>query len=134
MKLSDLRNEVSKRADAERSKERQEATYIDRIYVKRGVGSVEYLSEGKTYSGRFPRNIRQDEPTHGVGFTHAHVHDRKGREIGVVRIDGTGSHGSKFRLHPKDREVLVGRGFDISQDGFVEWRLIEIADLEALFG
>ena len=66
------------------------------------------LDEGKYVNGRFQHNIRVDQPTHmqGQGQTHAHVFGRKGNELIVVNLDGTGSHGTKGRLHTSDAEAL----------------------------
>jgi hypothetical protein len=79
------------------------------------------LREGKWIAGRFERNIRIDQPTHGVGQTHAHVLGRKGNELGIVNIDGTGSHGTRCRLSDGDAKALRARGFNIPDDNIVEW-------------
>ena len=62
----------------------------------------------------------------GDGQPHAHVFGRKGDEIVVVNLDGTGSHGTKGRLHPDDADVLRARGFEIPTDRIIErWLLDE---------
>ncbi|CAM2158195.1 conserved protein of unknown function (plasmid) [Pararobbsia alpina] len=89
---------------------------------------LETLREGKWITGRFAGNIRLDQPTHlhGDGQPHAHVLGRKGNELGVVNLDGTASHGSKFKLHDKDAAALRARGFNVSPDNLVEWMSISI--------
>ena len=71
--------------------------------------------------GRFASNIRIDQPTHGVGQTHAHVYGRKGDEIGVVNFDGSASHGTKCRLSNDDAAALRTKGFTIKPGNVVEW-------------
>lgn len=111
---------------------------LDAIFlVHEDLQQFELLEEGKLVSGRFPRNIRLDQPTHlqGDGQLHAHVFARKGKELGVVNLDGSGSHGSKFKLHDKDADTLRGFGFVIPADNLVEWTLWEQEDArELLFG
>lgn len=99
---------------------------LDAIYlVSENMQDFKLLQEGKLASGRFPRNIRLDQPTHlqGDGQLHAHVFGRKGNELGVVNYDGSGSHGSKFKLHDKDADTLRGLGFAIPPDNIVEWTI-----------
>lgn len=98
---------------------------LDQVFlVDSNLLDYRRLDEGKLVSGRFPRNIRVDEPTHlaGDGQTHAHVFGRRGNELGVVNFDGTGSHGSKFKVPDKDADTLRKLGFDIPSDNLVEWR------------
>jgi hypothetical protein len=57
------------------------------------------------------------------------VYGRKGKEIVVVNVDGTRSHGTKGRLHKKDAEALRGRGFNINKDGIVEWWVVGKSEL-----
>ena len=42
-----------------------------------------------------------------------------------MNIDGTGSHGTKGKLHKRDATALRARGFKIRDDNMVEW--IELA-------
>jgi hypothetical protein len=91
-----------------------------------GSGADFRLDEGKWISGRFDASIRIDQPTHGVGQTHAHVHARNGNEYGVVNFDGTASHGIKCKLHKDDAKALREKGFIIGDDNIVEW--IELSD------
>jgi hypothetical protein len=85
------------------------------------------LREGKVIPGRFPSSIRIDQATHlhGNADPHAHVFGRQGDELGVVNLDGTGSHGSKFKLHDKDADALRSQDFKIRPDNLVEWIVIE---------
>lgn len=85
----------------------------------------ECLEEGKWVDGRFEKNIRLDQPSHGVGQQHAHVYGRKGGQLIVINLDGTSSHGTKGRLSKKDANALSDRGFDVPPDRIVEWMLVE---------
>jgi hypothetical protein len=82
------------------------------------------LREGRWIPGRFDKNIRIDQPTHGVGQTHAHVLGRKGEELGVVNFDGSASHGTKCRLSDTDANALRAKGFQIPSGNIVEWVLL----------
>ncbi|WP_299005908.1 hypothetical protein [uncultured Caulobacter sp.] len=106
---------------------------ITGVTIKDGDGWLT-LNEGKWISGRFPDNIRIDQPTHlaGQGQIHGHVHDRKGREIVAVNLDGTSSHGRKGRLHPDDAAALEKRGFQIPKDRIIEFWVI--GQGQVLFG
>lgn len=97
---------------------------LDEVYiVQADLVTGERLLEGKIVSGRFSSSLRIDPATHlhGAVPPHAHVFGRKGDELGVVNMDGTPSHGSKFKLHPKDADALRARGFTIRPDNLVEW-------------
>lgn len=94
---------------------------ITDVVITTDGGTSEVLHEGKWIPGRFDRNIRIDQPTHGAGQTHAHVLGRKGEEIGVVNFDGSGSHGTKCRLSNDDADALRARGFQIRPGNIVEW-------------
>ena len=109
---------------------------IDAVFlVHPDLQRFRVLEEGKLTSGRFPRNIRLDQPTHlqGNGQLRAHVFGRRGNEIGVVNLDGSVSHGSKFKLHDEDADTLRGLGFAIPSDNLVEWTLWEQEDARELF-
>lgn len=93
----------------------------------------EVLREGKWISGRFDKNIRIDQPTHGVGQTHAHVLGRKGEEIGIVNFDGSGSHGTKCLISKDDADALRAKGFKIQPGNIVEWFLLT-GECRVLFG
>lgn len=100
--------------------------YLEQVYIVDATAdgsSIQTLEEGKWIDGRFPSNIRIDQPTHlgGDGQAHAHVYGRRGNEIGVVNFDGTPSHGTKCELHPQDANALRGRGFSVRADNMVEW-------------
>jgi hypothetical protein len=101
---------------------------LDEVYiVQPDLVNGEQLLEGKVVAGRFSSSLRIDPATHlhGSAPPHAHVFGRKGEELGVVHMDGSASHGSKFRLHPKDADALRARGFTIRPDNLVEWTAIE---------
>jgi hypothetical protein len=101
--------------------------YLDEVIVADSPSSprsIQTLNEERKWiDGRFDRNIGIDQPSHlhGDGQTHAHVLGRRGNELGVVNFDGTGSHGSKFKLHPKDADALRARGCKVRADNIVEW-------------
>ena len=109
---------------------------INDVTITANGTAFQRLDEGKFVSGRFDRNIRIDQPTHmaGDGKTHAHILGRKGNQIVVVNIDGTGSHGSKGILHPKDAGALRALGFSIRDDRIVEWMLLPDVGPELLLG
>jgi hypothetical protein len=94
--------------------------FVDELYVTKGEKTF-LLREGKVISGRFDRNIRIDTANYGAGKKHAHIHGRKGNELGIVNVDGTPSHGMKCRLHPDDITALCAQGFKIPDNGIVEW-------------
>ena len=98
---------------------------LDEVLVTEDGEIFHVLREGKWISGRFDRNIRIDQPTHGAGQTHAHVLGRKGEEVGVVNVDGTGSHGSRCKLHDEDADTLRAQGFNIRDDNIVEWVVLD---------
>jgi len=106
---------------------------LTEMIITRDGRDVEVLQEGKWISGRLDRNIRIDQPTHGVGQTHAHVFGRKGEEIGVVNFDGSSSHGTKCRLSNDDADALRAKGFQIQPGNIVEWVLLG-RDFRLLFG
>lgn len=106
--------------------------YIDEVMLTSDGCSVEVLTEGRKWvSGRFDKNIGIDQPSHLAGKNlapgqapaqpHAHVLGRKGDELGVVNMDGSSSHGSKFKLHPTDADALRQRDFKIPPTNLVEW-------------
>ncbi|NUX59291.1 hypothetical protein [Paraburkholderia youngii] len=109
-------------------------TTLEGVFLLAQNQVLEALQEGKWITGRFEANIRIDQPTHlhGDGQPHAHVLGRKGNELGVVNLDGTASHGSKFKLHDKDAAALRARGFDVSPDNVVEWLFISTMPLVLL--
>ncbi|MCC2977166.1 hypothetical protein LK533_10840 [Sphingomonas sp. PL-96] len=65
---------------------------------------------------------------------HAHVYGRKGGQLAVVNANGTGSHGSKGRLHPRDADALAKQGFNIRADRIVEWWVVPDLGPEILYG
>jgi hypothetical protein len=106
---------------------------LDLVMVAHTDGRVE-LYEGRNWiAGRFDKNIGIDQPTHGRGQQHAHVFGRKGGEIVVVNLDGTGSHGTKGRLHDDDAAALRARGFKVRDDNIIEWTVLS-GGVQLLFG
>jgi hypothetical protein len=100
---------------------------IGDIVLSSDGANVEALHEGKWIRGRFDNNIRVDQPTHllGTGQPGAHVYGRKDKKLVlVVNMDGTGSHGTKGRLHQKDADALRAKGFKIADDNIVEWVVV----------
>lgn len=94
------------------------------IVVSEGSQNFERLDEGQWISGRFERNIRIDQATYGAGQQHAHILGREGKEIGVVNIDGSASHGARCRLSDDDANALRARGFAIKPSNIVEWIIL----------
>lgn len=117
-----------------RFKEFSNLPVLDAVFVTSDGSGGETLHEGKWIAARFNCNIRIDQPTHGVGQTHAHVLGRKGEEIGVVNIDGTGSHGTKCRLSQQDADALRAKGFEIKPGNIVEWLSLETEAIMFLLG
>jgi len=101
----------------------------DEIYVVDiNSGDVTKLDEGKLVSGRFKNNIRVDHPTYGAGQTHAHIHCRKGNQVGVLNLDGTKSHGGEsYTIHKNDAAALGALGFTVPEDGIVEWIKLDVS-------
>lgn len=118
--------------DLTRYYQQTDHTSITEVYIGESASKVTCLKEGKVISGRFDSNIRIDQSNYGAGQVHAHVHGRKGDEIGVINVDGSGSHGTVCRLHPDDAAALRKRGFNIRDDGLVEWTLLERSGLRFL--
>lgn len=90
--------------------------------------TFQQLREGRWVSGRFHGNIRIDQPTdrHGEGQQHAHVYGRNSKQqLVAVHFDGTASHGTRGRLHPRDADALRAQGFEIPQNNIVEWTVVE---------
>lgn len=106
---------------------------LDRVMVLNTDGRVELYEGRKWIAGRFDNNIGIDQPTHGRGQQHAHVYGRKGDEIVVVNLDGTGSHGTKGKLNDDDAAALKARGFKVRDDNIVEWTVVE-GGLQLLLG
>ena len=109
--------------------ENQQVPMIEAIFVPlQGNAEVyECLAEGKWIDGRFKNNIRIDQPTHGVGQKHAHVYGRTHDDkLGVINFDGTGSHGTRMRLHKKDFKSLRSHGVNVRRDRIVEWQVVDV--------
>jgi len=105
---------------------------LDDIFVTEDGESARLLREGKWIVGRFKNSIRVDRDTHHrTGDQHFHVYGRKGQLVGVLKTDGSVSHGDRPGRHSaamgRDRLearragaaiVCSGRGAD-RRSGFV---------------
>lgn len=98
--------------------------FLDEVFLDTRQTEIKGLLEGRTISGRFPYNIRLDQPNYGAGMYHAHIHGRKGDQLVAVNVDGSGSHGTKGKLHPKDADALRAHRFEIHPSNIVEWFVI----------
>ncbi|MEO9168610.1 MAG: hypothetical protein ABI230_09420 [Aestuariivirga sp.] len=79
--------------------------------------------------------MRMDHPRHGGGGqTHVHIYGKKQSELGVVNLDGTGSHGTKMRLTKDQAEILIANGVKVRDDRIVEWNILQNLTLELLLG
>lgn len=95
---------------------------LDEIIIyNTSTDETHLIQEGKWIKTTTSNKIRIDKPTHGAGQTHAHIYGRKGKEMGVVNLDGTASHGKPMTLPKKDAETLTAHGFNIRSDHKVEW-------------
>ncbi len=66
------------------------------------------------------KTVRIDPP-HAGGQKHYHLFARNGSEIGVINVDGSGSHGTKMRLSKRDAEALRSIGVQVKLNRIVEW-------------
>lgn len=107
---------------------------LDELFFRSDSGTTRPLNEALLHSPS-GNTIRVDQPRHGGGGqVHGHILGRKGKEIGVVNLDGTGSHGTKMRLNKKDAQTLRDAGFIIQKDRMVEWIADPSLSLEILLG
>lgn len=114
-------------------REEMDLPVLDRVIVPLADGRFELYEGRKWIAGRFDSNIGIDQPTSGRGQQHAHVYGRKGNEIVVVNLDGTGSHGTKGKLHDDDAAALRARGYSVRDDNIVEWTVVK-GGLQLLHG
>ena len=98
--------------------------YLDEVIVSADGETYELLEERKWVDGRFKKNLGLDKATYGGGLDHAHILGRRGEELVIVNVDGSGSHGTKGRLHDMDADALRARGYNIPPSNIVEWTLI----------
>jgi hypothetical protein len=103
---------------------------LDQIVIVAENDTLKRLDEGKWIQ----TDIRIDQANYGAGKTHAHIYGRKGKQLGVVNIDGSGSHNTKMRLRSDHAAALIAHGFDIRKDNMVEWVLDNSLDKTLLFG
>jgi len=97
---------------------------LDQIIVSTDGETVEVLRERTWITGRFERNIGIDNVTYVLGQKHAHVLGRKGDQLVVVNLDGTGSDDTKGRLHDEDAAALRAKGFEIHPGHLVTWHVL----------
>ena len=106
---------------------------LDEIIIHDTYSDKKWLiKEGKWIQQSKKSSIRVDQPTHGIGQAHAHIYGRKGKEIGVVNLDGTSSHGTKMIIDKDRAETLRAHGFNIPKDRIVEWVVNQDLSLELL--
>lgn len=106
---------------------------LDQIAIEADNG-LERLDEGKWIQTGSSGKLRIDQANYGAGMPHAHIYGRKGNELGVVNIDGSGSHGTKMRLHSDHADALRAQKFDIRDDNMVEWIVDNNLDQSLIFG
>lgn len=117
--------EIIKEAKAKAAVDQATVPLITSIFLTKNGRDYRQLDEGRKWvDGRFKNNIGIDQPTHGAGQTHGHVLGRKGKQVVVVNVDGSGSHGTKGKLHDKDAQALRDLGFNIPDDNIIEWKLL----------
>jgi hypothetical protein len=110
-------------------------TLIDEVFVlPLDDATTMRIEEGKWIKTTTRNTIRIDHPTHGVGQTHAHIYGRKGKEIGVINLDGSASHGTRMRLTEPDSAILRAHGFTVRPDRVVEWIVVKEVTRELLLG
>lgn len=95
--------------------------FLDEVLIVSANGEARLFEGRKWISGRFDGNIGIDRPAYGAGDTHGHVYGRYRDQLVVVNLDGTGSHGTRGRLHNKDADALRAQGFAIHPSKLVEW-------------
>jgi hypothetical protein len=111
------------------------AAPLDELFITEDGKHARLLREGKWINGRFEKNIRVDRETHHrSGEQHFHIYGRKGDLVGVLKMDGSMSHGGKpFRLNREDAKALSDLGVPVRKDRIVEWVEIDVAQ-ELLLG
>jgi hypothetical protein len=97
---------------------------LDQIIVSTDGLTAEVLRERTWITGRFERNIGIDNAADATGQRQAHVLGRKGDQVVVVKLDGTGSHGTIGRLHDQDAAALRAKGFEVHPGNLVEWYVL----------
>jgi hypothetical protein len=105
------------------------AQELDEVFITEDGEHARLLHEGRWLGGRFKKNIRVDRETHHrSGEQHFHVYGRKGDVVGVLRMDGSISHGGKpFRLSHEDAKALRDLGVPVPENRLVEWIQIDAA-------
>jgi hypothetical protein len=109
--------------------------FLDEVAVFDALADEAHrIDEGKWIRTKTSNTMRIDHATHGAGQTHAHIYGRKNNQLGIVNIDGTGSHGTQMRLTKDDAETLRQQGFIIPASRMVEWVVRPEWTPELLFG
>lgn len=124
-KIMGFKEFIEKRLFPESEEETPPLLELDSLFISENSETVELFEGGNWVSGRFDGNIRIDQPPTSFGMRHAHIYGRKGNLVGVVNVNGTGSHGSKFTLAKKDASALRAKGFKIPNNRVVEWIVID---------
>ncbi|HEY5362782.1 MAG TPA: hypothetical protein VIJ49_01120 [Aestuariivirga sp.] len=97
-------------------------------------GQAHLIDENSKWISTKPTNtMRMDHPRHGGGGqTHVHIFGKKGKLLGVVNLDGTGSHGTKMRLTKDQAGILTAHGVTVRKDRIIEWIVLKDSTLELL--
>jgi len=85
-----------------------------------------YLVEGQWLKVSFDKEIRIDRNTHmRTGEKHAHIYNRKGKQLYSLTHEGKPSHNSqRFKLDKDQADALRKAGFTIKPNRIVEGTLI----------
>jgi hypothetical protein len=109
----------------------------DDVVVRRSDGTLELLTEGRKFkSASYENDIGIDRLTHArSGELQIHVFDRKHRQVGVIKHDGSRSHNCKpFRLTPEQADVVRGLGVPVKKSRLIEAELVSVWPRQILLG
>jgi hypothetical protein len=111
----------------------QKLPTLDQIIVSTDGETFQVLRERIWIRGRFERNIGIDNAADAVGERQAQVFGRKGNQLVIVSLEGTGRDGTQGRLDDKDAAALRAKGFEIHPGHLVTWKVLPDAP-ELLIG